>query len=74
MRIPDSHHPAPKVNDEFVVIKSMSRSSVVYKDHRVVHDKKVSHYLFSLWVDYDCMKECGDALKWCTAFKVFNQE
>ena len=57
-----SPHPTLEVDDS-VVIKFMLGSSVIYKDYRVMLEKNVSHYLLSLWVDYDQRKkERGNAL------------
>ena len=59
-----------EVDDDFVVVKTMHVSSVVYKDNRVLSNKKLSHYLLSMWVDYDWKKkERIDAIRQYIAFK-----
>ena len=57
MKTLDNPYHAPEVDDDSMVIKSIPGSFIVYKDHRIMCDKKVSHYLLNLWVDYDRMKK-----------------
>ena len=63
MKTPNIRFPSPEANDDFMVIKTMPASFVIYKDNRVLRDKKLSHYLFSQWVDFDRKKEHIDAIK-----------
>ena len=74
MRTPNSLRSLLKVDDEFMVIKSMSVSFIVYKDNWVVYDKKVSHYLMTPWVDYEWKKKHVDIIRWYTVFKASEHE
>ena len=70
MRTLDAKILEPDANDDSLVVKTMSTSSVVYKDNRVVCDKKLSHYLLSPYVYCDLQKkEHIDALQRHRAFK-----
>ena len=67
--------PESKVVDDYLIFKIMYASSAVYKDNRVMCDKKLSYYLLSLYVDYDLQKKaCIDSLKRYQAFKENDQE
>ena len=75
MRTPDVKIPKPDGNDDFMVVKTMHVSLVVYKDNMVVCDKKLLHYLLSSYVDYGRQKkEHIDVLRHYKAFKKSDEE
>ena len=70
MRTLDVKIPKSETDGDSLVVKTMHASFVVYKDNKVVRDKKLSHYLLSSYVDYDWQKkEHINALRRYQAFK-----